>query len=181
MALQRITLALFLAVGASNSFQANPAPEQWSRKSIITLTDRSEVPGLVLEPGTYVLRADEAYSAIRTTIQVLNADESQVLATFIAVPDHERNPDYDTAFTYFDGITDGPKPIHTWYYPGEMNGFEFVYSKARAKEIAKSTDDYVMASDSREGEIVAITSNGTEVPVFDSVAKIEKRSRRHSP
>jgi len=44
---------------------------------------------------------------------------------------------------------------------------EFVYPKARAKEIAKAADTHVMASNSinKDDVIVAITPNGKEVVI----------------
>src|SRR5262245_34670420 len=126
MLLRFITFAIAIAWGASDSVGCNEFPGQWFKKSIITLTDLSEVPGMVLEPGTYVLKAEEGPSSPRTVVELLNQDESQVLATFTAVPDHRQRPDYQTVITFFP-ITDGPRPIQTWFYPGEMNGQEFVY------------------------------------------------------
>jgi hypothetical protein len=171
MTLRSILLAVLIATGTSTTLSANPGTEQWFKKSVITLTDISEVPGMVVEPGTYVLKADEQSSFSRTTIELLNQDETQTLATFVAVADHRQRPNYDTLFTYFPGVTNGPKPIQTWFYPGDMNGYEFVYPKPRAKEIAQVTEDHVMASESKEAAIVALTPTGIEVPVFDSVAK----------
>jgi hypothetical protein len=171
MTLRSTFLALFFAAGTSSTLTAASPAEQWFKKSVITLTDLSEVPGMVVEPGTYVLKADEQSAFSRTTIELLNQDETLTLTTFVAVADHRQRPDYDTVFSYFPGVTNGPKPIQTWFYPGDMNGYEFVYPKARAKEIAQVTQDHVMASNAKEAAIVAVTSNGTEVPVFDSVSK----------
>src|SRR6185436_11129682 len=175
MTLRSILLAVLIATGTSTTLFANPGTEQWFKKSVITLTDISEVPGMVVEPGTYVLKADEQSSFSRTTIELLNQDETQTLATFVAVADHRQRPNYDTLFTYFPGVTNGPKPIQTWFYPGDMNGYEFVYPKTRAKEIAQVTEDHVMASESKEAAIVALTPTGIEVPVFDSVARSTKK------
>src|SRR5262249_47995164 len=126
---------------------------------------------MVLEPGTYVLKADDTLNNSRTTVKLMNKDESQVLATFIGVPDNRLRQDPDAVLTFFGGINAGPRPVQSWFYPGEMNGLELVYPKPRAKEIAKHTDDHVMASESKEAAIVAVTSSGTEVPVYDAVGK----------
>ena len=150
------------------------AQYEWAKKSVITLNDLCEVPGMVLEPGTYVLKTDDNLSNSRAVIQLLNKDESQILTTFIAVPDHRMRPDStgsDVVLTFFDGVTVGPKPIQTWFYPGEMNGYEFVYPTSRAKEIAKHTDDHVMASDGKNAAIIAVTPSGTQVPLYDAVGK----------
>lgn len=172
MVLHSIRLAVLITLCTFNSLQANSDTEQWFKKSTITITDLSEVPGMVLEPGTYVLKAEESPGSTKFVIQLLNQDESQILTSFVAVPDHRQRPDYDTVITFFSGITEGPRPIQTWFYVGDMNGYEFVYPKPRAKEIAKHTDDHVMAAESKDSTtIVAITPNGTEVAVYESKDK----------
>jgi hypothetical protein len=162
---------LLAVLFAATSLTPDTSATQWFKKSVVTLTDMSEVPGMVLEPGTYVFRADESNSNQRTIVELLNQDETQVLASFVAVPDHRQRPEMDTIVTFYKGVTSGPKPIRTWYYIGDMNGYEFVYPKTRAKEIAKVTEDHVMSSESKGAAIVAITQNGTEVPVFDALVK----------
>src|SRR5215467_3573567 len=171
MALHRITLAAVFALLLASTIPAQAQSYDWARKSVITLNDMSEVPGMVLEPGTYVLKADDSLNSPRTVVQLLNKDESQILTTFLAVPDNRLRPESDVVVTFFDGVTSGPKPIQTWFYPGEMNGYEFVYPRPRAKEIAKTTDDHVIASDSKNAAIVAVTPSGTQVPLYDAVGK----------
>jgi len=168
MVLRRVTVAILFALVALGSLQANTQPEQWFKKSVITLTDLSEVPGMVIEPGTYVLRAEEGSHHGRAEIQLLNQDESQVITTFIAVPDHRQRPASDVVLRFFEGVTEGPRPIQSWYYIGDMNGYEFVYPRPRARQIAKYTEDHVMGCDSRDGAILAITASGTEVPVYEA-------------
>ena len=163
----RFILAVFIALSASNALSADLSETQWFKKSVVTIDDMSEVPGIVLEPGTYVLKAEEGSGNPCLIVQLLNKDETQVLGTFSAVADHRQRPDFDSVVTFFPNISAGPKPIQTWYYPGEMNGFELVYPKKRALEIARKTQDHVMASATKEGSIVAVTSNGTEVPIYD--------------
>jgi hypothetical protein len=174
MALQRITFAALFALLLASTIPAQAQSYEWAKKSVITLEDMSEVPGMVLEPGTYVLKAEDNLNSPRTVVQLLNKDESQILTTFLAVPDNRVRPESDVVLTFFDGVTAGPKPIQTWFYPGEMNGYEFVYPPSRAKEIAKHTQDHVIASDSKESAIVAITPSGTEVPLYDALNKSRK-------
>src|SRR5215472_3288878 len=181
MALRSTTLAVVFAFLLINSTPAKAQSEEWSKKSVLTLQDSFEVPGMVLKPGTYVLKADDNSGNPRTLVRLLSQDESQTLTTFVAIPDNRMRPESDVVVTFFNGVIDGPKSVQTWYYPGEMNGYEFVYPKARAKEIAKHTDDHVMASDSKDGAIVAVTSSGTEVPIYDAVARTQDKAATSDP
>src|SRR5438034_578179 len=125
MALRGITLALSVILLFLSPCPATAQSRDWSKKSTITLKDQSEVPGIILEPDTYILKTKKTYSNPQTSVQLLNRDKSQLLTTFIAVPDNRQRPDSDAVITFFDGITEGPKPIQTWFYPNEMNGYEF--------------------------------------------------------
>ncbi|HLH31215.1 MAG TPA: hypothetical protein VKY31_08430, partial [Terriglobia bacterium] len=65
----------------------------------------------------------------------------------------------------------GPIPLRSWFYTGDLVGLEFVYAKPRAREIAKESDDHVIASnDSKDGPIVAVTPNGKEIVIDEGVA-----------
>jgi len=158
---------LFLAMALSSAFQ-EPYSTGWNKKSTLSTDKPVEFPGIVLEPGTYIVRLKESTEA-RSTVEILNKDETQILAVVLSIPDHEQRPDDNAEFVFFNGPEGGPQPVRTWFYSGDLIGLEFVYPKARAKEIAKAADDHVMASNStnKDSIIVAMTPNGKEVVIDD--------------
>lgn len=161
-----LTRMLCLALALS-SVAPNAYSDEWNKKSTLTVSGRVELPGIILEPGAYVVKLHENLGK-RATVQILNSDESQVIATLVAIPDHRMRPEGDIAFTYHEVKGDAPRPMQSWFYPGDLQGLEFVYSKARAAQIAKATDEHVMASntkDPKECVIMAVTPNGKEVVV----------------
>jgi len=144
--------------------QQNPALE-WNKKSTLTAEYQVEFPGLVLEPGSYVVRLREGGEK-RSVVEILSRDETQLLATVIAVPDHRMRPEDNSDFTFHPTKHGGPRPVQTWFYTGDLVGLEFIYPIGRAKEIAKETDSHVMASDGNmDSAIIAITPNGKEIVV----------------
>ena len=162
-----ISALLFVAVSISSAVQ-EPYSTGWNKKSTLHSDKSVEFPGIVLEPGTYVIRQKDATDN-RAIIEICNQDESQVLGTALAVPDHELKPDDNSEFSFFNAPPGKPEPVHTWFYSGDMVGWEFVYPKPRAKEIAKASDNHVMASNSvsKDDVIVAVTPNGSEVVIDD--------------
>jgi len=175
MVLHSIRLAVLITLCTFNSLQANSDTEQWFKKSTITLTDLSEVPGMVLEPGSYIVKLKESGEK-RSVVEIRNSDETKVLATIVAVPDHRMRPDDNTDFTYHKVKSNGPSPIQSWFFAGDLVGLEFVYPKARALQIAKESNDYVMASNNiKDAAIVAVTPNGKEVVIDDPVAQTARR------
>ena len=155
---------LYIAMAFAPFFQQNPNFE-WNKKSTLSTEYQVEFPGLVLEPGTYVVRLREAGEK-RSVVEILNKDETQVLATLTAVPDHRVRPEDSSDFTFHEIKHEGPRPVKSWFYSGDLVGLEFIYPKARAKEIAKQTDSHVMASDGiKDSAITAITPNGKEIVI----------------
>lgn len=169
-----LTAMLYIAMAFAPFFQQNPNFE-WNKKSTLSTEDQVEFPGLVLEPGTYVVRLREAGEK-RNLVEILNKDETQVLATVTAVPDHRMRPEDNSDFTFHEIKHDGPRPVQSWFYTGDLIGLEFIYPKARAKEIAKQTDGHVMASDGmKDSAIIAITPNGKEIVIDGEAPQAARR------
>jgi hypothetical protein len=170
MPVRTTALAFFLVLLTALPLAAQSATDgtgEWTRKSTIPLTEPTEIPGMVLEPGTYVFKIWETRGD-RFSVQVLNQSETQILTTITAVTDSRVRPDDDSLLTYHvnSGKAGNPRAVHSWFYPGELNGYEFVYPIERAKELARLSNDYVMAMGKNSDAIVAITANGTEVPIY---------------
>jgi hypothetical protein len=162
-----LNAVLFTAM-AFGSFAQDYWPPQWNKKSILKVERQVELPGIVLVPGTYVVRLHENGEK-RSLVQVLDRSETQVLATILAVPDHRVRPEGDVEFTYHEARGSKPRAVRAWYYTSDVVGLEFVYPKARAKDLAKAGDGHVMASNSNDGVIVAMTPNGKEIVIEEPV------------
>lgn len=168
---------LFVAMAATSVFQDTQSYE-WNKKSTLTAEGPVEFPGVVLEPGVYIVKLKESGDK-RSIVEILNKDETQVLASVIAIPDHRMKPDDNAEFVFHEVQSKGPAPVRSWFYTGDIVGLEFIYPKARAKQIALDTDDHVMASNdsSKESPIVAITPNGREI-IIDDPAAVQTARRK---
>jgi len=171
-----INAMLSVAMAVTSLFQ-DPSSYLWNKKSTLTVEHQVEFPGIVLEPGVYVVRLKESNEK-RSEVQILNQSESKVLATVVAVPDLRVRPEDNTEFLFHEVKGKGPQPVRSWFYSGDLVGLEFVYPEVRAKEIAKDSEDHVMASnDSKRGAIVAVTPNGKEI-VIDEAPATEMARRK---
>jgi hypothetical protein len=165
---------LYILIALGSLFQDSSAYE-WNKKSTLTAEQKIEFPGVVLEPGVYIVRLREGGEK-RSLVEILNQDETQVLATVLAVADHRLRPDDSSEFTFHKVKGDGPQPVQTWFYTGDLVGLEFVYPKARAREIAKDSEDHVMASNgNKDTVVVAITPNGKEIVIDDEGIQTARR------
>jgi len=85
-----------------------------------------EIPGQVLPAGTYVFKLAN-FSSDRHIVQIWNEDETQILATIMAIPNYRLDVPEKTIFEFDERRGDSPMALHTWFYPGESMGQEFVY------------------------------------------------------
>jgi hypothetical protein len=167
--------AIFYFALAFASLSQQSSPFEWNKKSTLNTDRQVEFPGIVLEPGSYIIRLRETGDR-RSFVEILNQDETQVLASLLAVPDHRQRPEDNSEFTFHAVKRAGPRPVQSWYFPGDLVGLEFVYPKPRAKEIAKDSDCHVMASNgNKDSTIVAVTPNGTEIVIDGRVAETARQ------
>jgi hypothetical protein len=114
--------AVLFCAGLSPSAKA----DDWNKKTVVTFSDSVEVPGAILPPGTYVFKL-VGLPSNRNVVQIMNVDEDFVFATVIAVPIEHSKPTDHTLLRFSERPADSPVALHTWFYPGEMTGLEFIY------------------------------------------------------
>jgi hypothetical protein len=67
-------------------------------------------------------------------VQIWNRDETQILATILAIPNYRLDPPDGTIFEFDERPGDTPMALHSWFYPGDNTGQEFVYPRYRLTE-----------------------------------------------
>jgi hypothetical protein len=160
------------------SFQ-EPSLYQWNKKSTLNVDHQVEFPGIVLEPGVYVVNLRESGDK-RSLVQILNRDETQVLASVLALANYRVRPDRNTEFTFHNTKRASPEPVQSWFLSGDLGGLEFVYPKPRAKEIAKESGDQVLAANTmnKDDVIVAMMPNGKEIILENSTSRAARHQRQ---
>jgi hypothetical protein len=121
--------------------------DEWDKKTTVSFSQPVEIPGVgaqVLPAGTYVFKLLDSASN-RNIVQILNQDQTRVYATILAIPNYRLQPTDKTVITFRERAAGSPEAIRAWFYPGNNWGQEFVYPKERAIELAKITDEPVLA------------------------------------
>jgi hypothetical protein len=122
--------------------------DDWNRKTVVTFSGPVEVPGVGqhnLPAGTYVFKILDSQSD-RHIVQIFNQDETKVLTTIIAIPNYRLKTTDKTVITFRERPAGEPEALRAWFYPGREWGEEFVYAKPRALELAKETNEPVLAT-----------------------------------
>ena len=132
--------------------------DEWNKKTIITFSAPVEIPGVhltgwgILPAGTYVFKILDSQSD-RHIVQIFNKDETQVLATILAIPNYRLKATDKTVMTFRERPAGQPEALRAWFYPGSNFGEEFVYGKAKAMEIAKQTNTAVLYTEVEPAEV----------------------------
>lgn len=144
--IERALLAvLCLAAIWAMSTPAVSANDDWDKKTTFTVNQPFEIPGnKVLPAGTYVVKIVDV-GGDRSIVRFLSADETKVYATVIGIPDFRLKPAENPDISFYEAETGLPRPVHAWFYSGYQYGFEFVYPKKRAAEIAPIAEEHVLA------------------------------------
>jgi len=122
--------------------------DDWNRKTVITFSGPVEVPGVgaqTLPAGTYVFKIFDSQSD-RHIVQILNQDETHVFTTILAIPNYRLKTTDKTVISFRERPAGQPEALKAWFYPGRQWGEEFVYAKSRAVELAKETNEPVLAT-----------------------------------
>ncbi len=120
--------------------------DDWNRKTVITFSGPVEVPGVgaqILPAGTYVFKIVNSQSD-RHIVQIFNKEENHVFTTILAIPNYRLKATDKTTITFRERPAGQPEALRAWFYPGREWGEEFVYSKSRAAELAKETNEPVL-------------------------------------
>ena len=157
-----IVTAGALAVLALGAATAGAQQSNVQEVTYLTFSDAVELPGVMLEPGTYEFRL--ADSPQRNVVQVFRKDRSDVIGQWTFVQS-ERERTTDETVVMFGETPEGTTPaVQYWYFPGELIGKEFIYPEDQARQIAERTGQRVRTDDG----FVAPPATAENVPSDES-------------
>ena len=163
-------VALLFALAAPNRLRA----DEWDKATKITFSEPVEVPGRVLDAGTYWFTLANSDSD-RNIIEIWDANRMHLITTIAAMPDYRLHPTGDTVIKFAERPSGTPEAIHAWFYPGDNYGQEFVYPKTRALQLAKQVNQPVLsmrdeqAAQLKTAPVKAVSPSGQEVEVAEVV------------
>ena len=177
----RVVVMIFCLSLVALTFLPSAKADEWNRKTTVTFSAPVEVPGVgaqILPAGTYVFKIFDSLSD-RHIVQIFNQAEDHVFTTILAIPNYRLRATSKTVMTFRERAAGQPEAIRAWFYPGRQWGEEFVYPKSRAIELAKVTNEVVLATPVelaavpvealKTAPVVAVKPSGEEVQVAEVV------------
>jgi hypothetical protein len=146
------TLAAFV-LGAT--LATAQAPDT-NNMTIVTFSAPVSLPGVTLPAGSYLFKLADS-QVNRNIVQVFDKDRSKILATILAIPAERDQPADETVITFAESPANTAPAVRYWYYPGDKRGQEFAYPKKQAQEIANAAHTSVLAVDTEDTSIDAMT------------------------
>jgi len=172
----KVTTALFAAAIGMVALVPNARADAWDKKTIVTISGQVEVPGAILEPGTYVFRLlDEPSDRHIVTIQ--NERMNHTYATILAIPNYRLQPTSKSQFTFWETPAGQAPAMRAWFYPADNFGQEFAYPKGRFTQVSQ-----VRHTETTPAPVVAeATPPPAEQPEVAAVAQAETPAEPPAP
>ncbi len=151
-------------------FAPQARADDYNKKTVMTITEPIQVPGAVLQPGTYVIKLVNSVSD-RHIVRIMNADETKVIATILAINNYRLKPTDNSKFSFYEEPAGQPQALRAWFYPGDQFGQEFVYPKQSAMQIASVTNTAIpeapvdTTTDLNNAPVTTVNNAGTETPL----------------
>ena len=138
--MKRVTLiaaALVMAVLAVLAGRVAAQETNVSERTFLTFSGVVEMPGVTLQPGTYVFKL--ADTPTRNVVQVWDNEEKNMIGQWLFVQAERPRVTYDTVIMFKEQAAGTTPAVQYWYFPGERIGKEFIYPKDQAERIARRT------------------------------------------
>lgn len=145
--MRRVKLMTAAAVVAVMTMVGGAAAQQTNtqERTFLTFSNSFELPGLTLQPGTYVFKLADTPS--RNVVQVWNGDENEMLGHWTFVQARRDRVTEDSVIMFKETAAGTTPAVQYWYFPGESIGKEFIYPKDQAERIARATGANVLTAD----------------------------------
>ena len=109
----------------SSAFVPSLKASEWDKKTIITISQPVTVEGTLLPAGQYVLKLQDSSSG-QDVVYIFNGEETRLITTVLAIHAYRLQPTGKSEFSFYESPAGQPAALHTWFYPGDNGGLEFL-------------------------------------------------------
>jgi hypothetical protein len=135
-----LTLAV-LTLSIAGRAEAQPA----DYRTYFTFSAPVTLPGITLPAGKYIFRLADPDSS-RKVINVMSGDGKRSLAMLHTIPNQATRAPKDAEIRFMETSAQVPPPVKTWWYAGKAIGYEFIYPRQQALQLAKATSEPILTT-----------------------------------
>jgi hypothetical protein len=136
-------LPLFAALAISlmsSALVPSLKASEWNERTVITISQPVSVEGTILPAGQYVLTLQDHPSSSKDVVLVFNGDETKLITTVLAIHAYRLTPTDKSEFSFYDSPGQ-PAALHTWFYPGNNSGLEFLQPQRAPQSATRQVAD----------------------------------------
>lgn len=100
----------------------------WNEQARITFHQPVEIPGRVLQPGTYIFKGFDP-TGIHRVIQIFRAGSNAPLATVETLPVYREVPRAHPVITFAERPQNRPEAVRELFFRNQNYGHEFIYRR----------------------------------------------------
>ena len=141
--------------------------DEFDKETKLEFSGPVEVPGKVLAVGKYVFKIADSESD-RNIVQIFSEDahgDQKFVTTIMAIPDYREDTPEKTIIQFEERPSGSPEAIHSWFYPGENTGWQFVYPKGERSQMSSQT---TLAAPASPAATPTPAPEPTPAPVVDA-------------
>jgi LPXTG-motif cell wall-anchored protein len=154
--------AVLMGISATASAQ-NDSP---FKDTYFTFSQPVALPNLSLPAGRYLFRVVDGSKSI---VQIYAGDRSKLLGTVMSVQAARSDLPEKAEVRLIESSAGNPIAVGTWWYPGQRQGWEFVYPRAQASKLAQTSKEPILTTASNvpadkmdSADLVRLSSSGEQ-------------------
>src|SRR5688572_24214916 len=141
-----------------------------------TFSEPVTLPQGTLPAGKYLFRLADSL-ANRTIVQIYSADGSKLHGMMMTIPTRRADIPNDAEIRFLETAANAPPAIATYWYPGQRDGWEFIYPRSEATRLAQASKQSVLTTstqsdDLKSGDLVRISPSGEQVAVGSDAREV---------
>ena len=148
-------LVLLLLAAAPTVFS-----DDYDKKTDVTIDKPIQVPGATLQPGTYMFILMNS-SSNRHIVEIKSEDGKKLYATTFTTAARRITPTAKVALTFYEMPAGTPDAVRQWFWSGDTEGEEFLYTHQQAAEIKAARHQNEEVAETNE-QPPAATTQATE-------------------
>ena len=140
-----ITMCSALAI-ATMLMVTGARADEYTKQTYLTFSAPVQIPGMTLPAGTYMFKLADPESG-RRAIQIWDEKGTKLFTTLLTIPDEQPEPKDDPVVLFSERPAGAAPAVKSWFYPAERTGYEFIYPKNQAVQIAAASKTPVLSYD----------------------------------
>jgi hypothetical protein len=118
--------------------------DEIDQSTTLTFSQPVDIPGHVLGPGTYTFVLVDGSD--REIVRIFTEDR-KLVATLLTIPVQRAKSSNSPTVVVAEQRPDAPSTLVAWFYSSSTQGHQFIYEKAKERELASAKHETIVAGD----------------------------------